>query len=67
MLHLNFIYISPSNILQIYASFQSYFLKYDRSRRNLSDTSPGMNGLMVQFRAMMRLAGLIMGYNEAEM
>ena len=28
----NFIYNSPTNIMQIYASFLSYFQKYDMSR-----------------------------------
>ena len=43
--HQNSIYNSPSNILRIYASFQSYFQKYDKSRRHMSSISAGMNGL----------------------
>ena len=35
IVHQNSIYNSPWNILQIYASFQSYFQKYDRSRQHL--------------------------------
>ena len=45
IVHQNFIYNSPSEILQIYASFRSYFPKTDWSRRHSSSRSPGMDGL----------------------
>ena len=45
IVHLNSIYNSPSNILRIYVSFESYFQKYDRSRQHWSSKSQGMNGL----------------------
>ena len=45
IVHQNSIYNSPSTILQIYASFKSYFQKYDRSRRLRSSKSQGMNRL----------------------
>ena len=41
----NSVYNSPSNNFQIYASFQGYFKKYDRTSRLSSSTSPGLNGL----------------------
>ena len=40
-------YKSSSNSWQIKASFQSYFQKYDRSRRQLPCRSPGKNGLIL--------------------
>ena len=43
--HQNPIYNSPSNIFGIYASFQSYFQKCDRSTRHKSRRYLGMNGL----------------------
>ena len=45
IIHQDFIYKSPPNILQIYASFQSYFQKYNRSRQHWSRWSPGTNWL----------------------
>ena len=35
---------APWNIFPIHAWFQSYFQKYHRSRRQLSSTSPGLDG-----------------------
>ena len=46
------IYNSPSNTLQSYASFQRYLQRYDRSRRQWSSRSPGMNGLNFFFQNM---------------
>ena len=45
----NLIYNSPSNSLQINASLQSYFQKYDGSRRHSSSRSQGMNGLKEKY------------------
>ena len=42
VVHQKTIYNPPSNILQIYALFQSYFQKYEKSRGHLSSRSPGM-------------------------
>ena len=49
------IYNSSSDILQIYASFQIYFQKYDMSWQHWLSKSPGMHGLIMSWNLILTI------------